>query len=429
MWLTFGLTYLGLALGRLPGLHIDRAGIALLGGVAMLALGAASLHDAAAHIDAQTILLLMGLMMFSVYLEQAGFFQIVANRIVKLADRPGVLLGCTIVVCAALSAVLTNDIVCLAVTPLVCGAMLAGGRDPVPYLIAIATASNIGSAATLIGNPQNIYIGAQADLPFAAYSATVALPVFVALVINWASIVLLMPKRLTSRPPTLLPQGAASSLATGQPLGGPGPTSGHPHTAIDRPAIRIALLLLAVVIVLFCFADAERRAVAAAAGGGLLLLARRSAKTDLLARIDWKLLVMFAGLFVVNGAMRQQGLLEAFFKPLRSAGIDLTDLPTLAAVTLGLSNVVSNVPAVILLHPEIRSTAPTGEQASHALTLLALVSTWAGNLTLVGSIANLIVAESAAKQGVRLSLSTYCLVGIPLTLVTTAVATLWLVLI
>jgi Na+/H+ antiporter NhaD/arsenite permease-like protein len=426
MWITFAITYIGIALGRFPRLVLDRTGIALLGAIAMLVFHGISIRDAASHIDYETILLLFGLMIFSAQLRVAGFYVWTGRFLTRLVDRPRRLLAGLIAVSAILSALLANDIVCLAFTPLLCEALIAARRDPIPFLLALATSSNIGSAATIIGNPQNMYIGTVAALPFGHFSLVMIPIVLLGLFLCWAMVVLLFGNRLH---PAVDPMPLAVDRV---PLVAcpPVPTSEEsrtPSTAAQPDAYLIAktLLFLAALIVFFlCIhgpRQSELRAIAALAGGGLLLFSRRKKAAALYRLVDWNLLLLFLGLFVVNGAMKQRHLTDDALRAIAGHGVKLNHPISLSAVTVVLSNLVSNVPAVMLLQPSLTAAA-----SAKLWYLLALISTWAGNLTLVGSIANLIVAESAAVYGVRLDLKTYCLLGIPLTVLTVVLGTAWI---
>lgn len=435
MWLVFGVTYVGIALGRFPRLVLDRTGIALLGGIAMLVVHGISVRDAARHIDYETILLLFGLMIFSAQLRVAGFYVWTGRFLTRLTDRPKRLLAGLIGVSALLSALLANDIVCLAFTPLLCQALLDARKDPIPYLLALATSSNIGSAATIIGNPQNMYIGSVAGLPFGHF-LLVMLPVVLAgLFLCWLFTVLLFRQRLHGAghaPPLQARLGRSLSLPKHPMHAGDtlSPTSLPLQTAApeqDFYLIGKTLFVLAGVVVFFLWKTgpgaSEWRAIAALAGAGILLCSHRAKAAKLYQLVDWNLLLLFLGLFVVNGAMKERQLTDHAFAAIASQGLKLDQPVTLSAVTLILSNIVSNVPAVMLLEPTLSAAG-----SAKLWYLLALVSTWAGNLTLVGSIANLIVAESASAYGVNVSLRIYCLLGIPLTLVTVLLGTAWLML-
>jgi Na+/H+ antiporter NhaD/arsenite permease-like protein len=426
MWLIFAVTYIGIALGRFPKLVLDRTGIALLGAIAMLLVNALSIEQAAAHVDYPTMLLLFGLMIFSAQLRVAGFYVTVGGFLTKLTDRPRLLLAGVIATSAVLSALLANDIVCLAFTPLLCSALIPARKDPIPYLLALATSSNIGSAATLIGNPQNMYIGTVAGLPFAHFAGVMLPPVLVGLGLCYVAVVLLFGGRIDG---AAAPDGGSEAPAVHETLYPSSLPVQKDAVGHDRYLIIKTLVLLAGLVGFFIMARGphagERRSIAALVGAALLLCSHRAKAARLYQLVDFNLILLFLGLFVVNGAMQQRHLTDQLFTFIAKSHVDLSRPGTLAAVTTALSNLISNVPAVLLLRPAVAATA----QAAHthqAWYLLALVSTWAGNLTLVGSIANLIVAEQAAAFGVRLNLWTYCTVGIPLTLVSIVLGTLWL---
>lgn len=289
-----------------------------------------------------------------------------------------------------------------------------------PYLLALATSSNIGSAATLIGNPQNMYIGTTAALPFAHFTITMLPVVIVGLILCYLTITTICRKQLHAafvvhesslpKSDTLYP--SSLPLQAGPP--------DHDHYLIWK-----TLVLLAALVIFFLVARglhaAEHRAIATLVGAALLLCSHRAKAAKLYQLVDFNLILLFFGLFVVNGAMQQRHLTDALFAAIARAKINLQNVPTLAMVTTILSNLISNVPAVLLLRPSI-----SGGQSWY---LLALISTWAGNLTLVGSIANLIVAEQAAPYGVDLNLWTYCKVGVPLTILTIVIGTVWIMLV
>ncbi len=427
MWIVFALTYTGIALGEFPRLVLDRTGIALLGAIAMLVVHGIGIREAANHVDFETMFLLFGLMIFSAQLRVAGFYVWSGRFLTRLTDRPKRLLAGLIGISALLSALLANDIVCLAFTPLLCQALLAARKNPIPFLLALAMSSNIGSAATIIGNPQNMYIGTIAALPFGHFMLIMTPVVLLALALCWAMIVLAFRHHFLLADAGDRP-APDPHRSEGQTLV---PSSLPLQTDIpERDAYLIwkTLFLLAALVVFFLFAHgpsaSEWRAIAALAGAGMLLCSHRAKAAKLYQLVDWNLLLMFLGLFIVNGAMKQRGLTGQTLEAIASTGLRLDEPVSLAAVTLILSNLVSNVPAVLLLQPSLT------QADSHKLWhLLALISTWAGNLTLVGSIANLIVAESAAAFGVDLRLRTYCLVGIPVTLVTVAIGTAWIMLV
>jgi len=391
----FALVYLGMILGRLPGLAVDRTGVALLGAIIFLAAGRVTLPGAWQAIDASTISLLLGLMVVSAQLRQAGFYARVTRRLAARDLRPGALLGAIIGVTGLLSAVLANDIVCLAMAPVLVEGCARRGFDPVPFLIALACAANVGSAATLIGNPQNMLIGQALGLSFPGYLFTALVPSLLGLAVVWLVVWRLYRGRWERA--TAWPALAETPWNSWQVIKG--------------------WLVLAGLLLAFLFAPWPRDVVALAAAG-ILLASRRMASRDTLGLVDWQLLVLFAGLFVVNRVLADSGLPARALAAAAGAGVDLTHPGWLFAATVLLSNLVSNVPATMLLLP-----AATHPQAG---PVLALASTLAGNLFIVGSIANIIVVDQAARLGVRIGWREHARVGVPVTLATLAIAAVWL---
>lgn len=391
----FLLVYAGMILGHLPGLALDRAGAALLGAIILVAGGAMGVGEAWAAADVPTLSLLFGLMIVSAQLRLGGFYTAVSRSLVAAAVSPAGLLARIMLASAALSALLANDIVCLAMTPILVEAALARGLNPVPYLIGLALSANIGSAATLIGNPQNMLIGQVARLSFAGY-AVQALPcVAASLLLAWAGTVWAYRGRFA---------GPTARLVVAAP-------------PLDRWQSAKGLAALGLCVIVFLWGGIPREN-AALACAGVLLSSRRMASRETLALVDWQLLLLFLGLFVVNRELEATGMLAALSSALEAAGIDLNRPGWLFAVTAALSNVVSNVPAVMLLLP--------GHASPGQGTLLAVSSTLAGNLLLPGSLANLIVADQAQRLGVRLGFAAHARVGLPVTLVSLVVSGWWL---
>jgi Na+/H+ antiporter NhaD/arsenite permease-like protein len=397
----FFLVYLGMILGGLPFLQLDRTGVALLGAIALIAIEAVSPEEAAKSIHLPTIILLFSFMVVSAQLRLGGFYPWVTLRLAELSVSPPALLGAVIVVTAGLSAVFSNDIVCLSIAPVLADACSRRRLDPVPFLLALACAANVGSAATLIGNPQNMLIGSTLRLSFAGYAGEAAVPVVLGLVATWAVIAGGNRGRWTL---------AAEARRPVEP-------SEDALLPLDRWQSAKGLTVAGVLLVVFLFTPWPRE-VAALAGAGLLLMSRKLHSQKMLGLVDWELLVLFVGLFVVNHAFQETGLTAALVSDLAARGIHLEQPGALFVATLFLSNAVSNVPAVMLLLPV----------AKHALAgpLLALVSTLAGNLFIVGSIANIIVVDSAARSGVAIDWRAHARVGIPVTLVTLGILAVYL---
>ena len=393
----FGLVYLGMILGGIPGLAIDRTGIALLGAIVLLATERVPLAEAWASIDASTLALLLGLMVLSAQFRLGGAYSAIGRRLASASVPPARLLLWVVMVSAALSALLANDIVCLAIAPLLIEGCRRRGFRPLPFLLALACAANVGSAATLIGNPQNMLIGQKLMMPFSGYLRDGLPPAVVGCAAVWGVIAWQFRGRWHE---------PASDLAVAAP----------PLNVWQT--VKGLLVLVALVAV---FLDGRwPRDVAALGAAGLLLMSRRLHTGQMLALVDWQLLVLFAGLFVVNHALVATGALATGMDALGRSGVDVTRPAWLFAITAVLSNVVSNVPAVMLL-------LPTAQHAQ-AGAILALSSTLAGNLIVVGSIANIIVVNQAEQLGVGIGWREHARTGVPVTLVTLAIAAAWLML-
>ncbi|MCL5945873.1 MAG: anion transporter [Planctomycetes bacterium] len=405
--LIFSLTYFGLALGDIPFTRLDRSSIAILGAVAVLLFHRMDLHAAMAGVDFPTLILLISMMIISAQLRLAGFYDWVVRRIVQAAHQPWHLLAGLIIFSALLSALFANDVICLIFTPVLCLALQKARRDPVPYLMALATASNIGSASTLIGNPQNMLIGETAHLNFGGYFLTVLPLILVCLLLNYAAIAVIYHTRLFSdtEPPS-------ASVAAHE----------HHHPPVMRWHLIIKSLLVMGILLVAMLAESiihVSRPVAAMAAAGVILVSRKTRPVDLFALVDWNLILLFIGLFMVIADVQSHHLLAPALRALTQAGVSLQSHLSLACVTLTLSNIVSNVPAVLLIKPAIPPAA------THAWYLLAVVSTLAGNLTLLGSIANLIVSQQAEPFAVKLRFREYLKAGVPLTLCSVTLAVLY----
>lgn len=386
----FGATYLFLALGRLPGLAIDRTGFALLGALAFLASGGVTLDQAKLAVDAPTLALLFAMMLLSAQYQLSGLYGAISRRLARV-ERPRLLLGGTIVVCAALAAVLTNDVVCFALTPLLAAALARTRHDPMPYLLAIAVATNLGSALTPIGNPQNILIAQHLGLPFLPFVVFCAAPVLLSLAVAFA----LLAHRLRELPAPTVAAPAADDLP------------------LDRWQAGKAVALTAGAIVLFLTPFPAY--LTAALVAGVVLTSRRMHTRTMLGLVDWQMLALFVALFVVTRGLELSGWTAAAARALQGAGVPLGEGSALVPAVALLGTLVGNVPAVMLLLRFL----PADPEVGYAL---ALASTFAGNAVLVGSIANLIVVEQAARAGVRIGFRDHLRVGLPVTLVSLAIA-------
>src|SRR6202048_1051715 len=390
-------SYLALAIGRIPGLSIDRAGIALVGAGLMVASGALPLEGAYKAIDLCTITLPLGMMIVVANLRLSGFFAVPTAWLMAHASRPLILLAAVVASSGVFSAFLVNDAICLVLTPLVLELTVALGRQPVPYLLAVAMASNVGSTATITGNPQNILIGSFSQIPYTKFAVVLGPVALIGLIVTVALIALFHraefagTARLEARPPKV---------------------------AANRVLVIRALLATLILIALF-FAGVVP-AKAAIFTGGPLLLTRVGEDARGSWEIDWPLLLMFAGLFIIVA-----GAQHALLSPdiIAAVGrLHLDQVPVLSAVTAVLSNLVSNVPAVLMLKPFVDAL----KDHDTAWLVIAMASTLAGNFNVLGSIANLIVVQRAAASGVTIGFWGYFRVGAPLTIITLAIGTLWL---
>lgn len=366
------------------------------GAIILLAAGRLTTSEVWAAVNVPTMALLFGLMIVSAQFRLSGFYSYLVRRLAIIQLSPRVLLALLIILVGALSALLANDIVCLAVTPVLVESCIRRKLDPKPFLLALACAANVGSAATLIGNPQNMLIGQVLHLSFSGYLLDALIPSALGLAVTWTVIALITGDhwRLEELLPVSVKTPPFSSWQTGK-----------------------GLAILGIVVVFFLVAPWPREMVALAAAG-ILLLSRRMRSREILGLIDWQFLILFMALFVVNYAMQASGDLDQLKELTASAGVDLKNPFWLFGICAVLSNLVSNVPAVMLLLPS----------SNHPLagTILALSSTLAGNLLVVGSIANIIVLDGASRLGVRISWREHARVGVPVTLLTLALAAGWL---
>lgn len=400
----FGFTYFFLAIGRIPGLKTDRAGIALLGAAVVLACGLIEFDHAfsAEVMDYKTLSLLFGLMVLVGRLRLGGLIEQAALGL-RAARSPHALLGVIIVVGGVLSAFLVNDIVCVAFTPLVLAECRRRGYDPLPHLIGLATGANIGSAATITGNPQNMYIGVHSGINYGKFLSTLGPPALLSLGVTFFLVSLIYRNRLKK---------LTATCSTVAPLSAP-----------PLPWWPLCIALLA--ILAFFWVRESGLAIVALGAAALAFVSRSTPPGKLLAQVDGGLLLLFAGLFIVVGTFRVQVLPHWAIDSWPWLRND--PLYALSALSVLLSNLVSNVPAVMLFR-EVITAMPAAQQET-AWLALALSSTLAGNLTLLGSIANLIVAEGARREGVEVSFGEYARVGVPLTLLTLAIGIGWLALI
>jgi Na+/H+ antiporter NhaD/arsenite permease-like protein len=395
--LVFAATYVVIAIGKAPGFYLDRAGAALLGASLMVGLGVLPLDRALRAIDFDTIALLLGMMIVVGNLRLSGAFRLVANRAVTGARHPLVLLAAVTLASGCFSAFLVNDTICLALTPLVLDLVTRLRRDPVPYLLAVAMASNVGSVATITGNPQNIMIGSFSGIAYGAFAAALSPVAAIGLVLTFALVALFHPAEFWTR----------------ARLGGAeAPTHAYRPLALKSGLVTVAMIA--------GFFAGQPPAKVALVAGSVLLVTRAVRSEKIYREIDWPLLLMFAGLFVVVA-----GFEKALLSPAVVAAIgrqQLDRMPVLALVTALLSNLVSNVPAVLVLKPFVAALP----DPRRAWLVVAMSATLAGNLTILGSVANLIVVQRAARRGATIGFWRYFRVGAPLTVLTILVGLWWL---
>ena len=394
-YIIFFVSYFVFALGKFPGLKIDRPGAAIIGAVLMMAFRIMSMQEALGAIDFATIVLLFSMMLIVANLHLGGFFEWVAGSIVlRLSARR--LLPAVIFTSGILSAFLVNDIVCLVMTPFVLRLTRRLGLDPIPYLLAVATASNIGSVATITGNPQNMLIGSVSHISYLDFLVRLGPIALAGLFVDWALMHWLYLRR--------------SSIGTEGEVAAASEFDRRPPRA--RPVIVLAVVLVGFVV-------GVPPAMMAALGAAVLLITRTTEPRRVYEQVDWGLLVFFIGLFIIVGGAQRAGLTETLLRPFTAW--NLHRIWSFSLLTALLSNVVSNVPAVVLL----KSLVPAFSDPHTGWLALAMSSTLGGNLTITGSVANIIVVERARPE-VHIGFRDYFRLGLPLTAITLLWGITWL---
>jgi Na+/H+ antiporter NhaD/arsenite permease-like protein len=396
----FCATYAGLAAGRVWGLKLDRTAIVLLGAIAMLALGCISLKKAVDSVNFETMLLLFSLMVISAQLHYAGFYHKVADRISSRLDRPVYFLALLMVTSGILSAFLNNDVICLAFTPVVAVALLRKRLNPVPFLVGLALSSNIGCALTLIGNAQNVLVGQVGHLSFGGYMLWAALPVTLSMAGAFGIIYLLGRRSFYL---------AENEIVPGQP---------EDTTPFDNWRTTKGLGMICIIVILF-FTPLPRYLVALA-GAGLLLCSQRLQSKKVLTLVDWQILLLFMSLFVVVGAFYNSGMAAPMLHLLETCGIDLHNSCILALVTGVLSNLINNSAAVMLLVKLLDFSSPVNGY------VLAVANSFAGNMFIIGSVANIIMMQEAETCGVKISFREFARYGVPTTIFSFGILMLWI---
>ena len=385
----FGLTYFGIAAGRVPRLKLDRTGIALLGAIAIMIFSGLPTSNVIGFINWPTILLLFGFFVLSAQLRLSGFFDKVGASIAARLDNPARFLLVLMAVTAGLSAFLNNDIVCFVFAPVVAVALLRRRLNPVPFLIALAIASNIGAAATLVGNAQDMLIAQVAGLGFGQYVLWCILPVLFALGSAYAIIWLMSRRHLA--------------------FAGPAPSAAKLAPQPFNRAHTFKGLVIVALVIAFLFTSLPKEIIALTAAG-IHLASPKFRTEDLLRLVDWPILVLFMGLFVVTGAFESTGAGEHAVQWLAHIGLNLHSLPILAVVTATLSNLINNSAAVMLL---VKMTHVTNPPVAY---VLALANSFGGSLIILGSVSNIIVVQQARELGIEISFRDFARLGVPVTL-------------
>ena len=394
--LIFLATYVVLAIGFFPGLRVDRTGATIIGASFMVAAGVLGFEEALRAVDWATIVLLLGMMIVVANLRLSGFFRMVAALVVRHAHGPRSLLAGIVAVAGVFSAFFVNDTMCLVLTPLVLEVTLALRRNPVPYLLAVAMASNAGSVATITGNPQNMMIGSLSGIGYRTFALALTPVAVASLVLTWLVLFLFYRGEFTN-----------DRFDVGEEL----------RARVNR-GLMWKSIAVAVGMVAFFFAGWPVAQVAIVAGA-MLLVTRRVKPEKVYHDIDWSLLAMFAGLFIVVAGGEKTSLEKDLVRVAQSFGLHRPlVLTTFSAV---LSNLVSNVPAVLVFRP-VMARLP---DPNTGWLVLAMSSTLAGNFTLLGSVANLIVVQRARGE-VTITFWDYFRAGAPLTLFSLAFGAAWL---
>lgn len=392
------ITIFGIAIGSLPKLKMNRATISLVGATMLIVIGAISIEDAYKAIDVNTIILIFSMMILNINLRLSGFFKIITSKIISFANTPKQLLVLIIFSSGLLSALFLNDTILIMFTPLILDITAALKRNPIPYLIALATSANVGSVATIIGNPQNMIIGSISNIPFTEFALKLTPVALIGFLIIWLVMNLIYKKEFKNE-----------QLIT--PV--------EDNFKVFRPLLIKSTVVL--ILMLAAFNLGYPIAITALAGASILLITRRIKPERVFTEIDWSLLVFFSCLFIITHTINIY-----FYSAITRlenysfTGNLISDFSIVSAI---LSNLISNVPAVLILSATVFKI-----QNNQTIWLaLAMSSTFAGNLTLIGSVANLIVAESSKRRGIRLEFGEYLKAGVPITIITLIIGIFWLI--
>lgn len=395
----FALTYIGIIFTKLPRLNLDRPTAAFVGAVAMLCFGVVNLQEAVSFIDFNTIFLLLGMMIMISVLKADGFFDAAASEILLFATSRFKLLVYTVFITGIASAFLVNDAVVLIFTPIIISVCTGSGLNPLPYLMAEILASNAGSLMTMTGNPQNMLIGINSGMTYAEFMLHLLPIAMLGMLIIVAVIRLVYRKEFSDKTPL---------------------THKTSQTPLKKPKLTSAIIFLLLTIAFFFGKILDLPlCVLAMVASSLAILLSDHKPAELMKGVDWVLLLFFASLFIVVGAVGHTGVLDFMFKlPLQD---DLAGILSIHGISIVMSQILSNVPYTVLMLPLLQTAD------SQTLWLaLASASTLAGNATILGAMANIIVIESADKLGVKISFREFFKSGILVTLATYAISLLFL---
>lgn len=402
--LIFLLVYVAMGVGKVPGFKVDRTGAAVVGALAMLAVGSITPQAAWTAIDYKTIGLLFGLMVISGAFAVSGFYAWTAHQVATLQARPTTLLAVFIIVSGVMSSVLTNDVVVVAMTPLLVSITLARGLNPIPFLLGFCFAANTGSVGTLIGSPQNMIAAQALDVSFVDLLKVAGVPALLSLPIVWAIIAWMFKGKWL----------LASQTATA-------PQQPAHQASLDKvETIKASVVMLATVVIFIM--DIWPQEIVALTAAGILLINRTIASNDVLKEVDGNLLLLIMGLFVVNAAMAATGLPQTLLADLKHLGVNLNEPLALFFTSAALSNIVGNNPTVMLLVPYLQA----GADSDALCAALALGTGFSSNMVIFGSLAGIVVVEQSKASGVNISFMDFAKAGLPVASICIALSAFWI---
>jgi Na+/H+ antiporter NhaD/arsenite permease-like protein len=389
----FIITFLGIIFTRLPKLNIDRPSAAFFGAVAMILFGVVSFGEAVTSIDYNTIGLLLGMMIIIAVLEIDGFFTLIAQKTISLSGNRFQLLFIIVFVTGIASAFLVNDAVVLLFTPVIIKICRSGKINPIPYLIAEIFASNIGSTMAITGNPQNVLIGINSGIPYGRFLLHLMPISFTGMFITVYLVRFIFRKDFSSKDKLVFHEE---------------------EMEYDYRSMKFSVPIFVLVLILFFFSKILEMPipVIALSGASAILILGKIKPSKVIKEVDWVLLLFFAGLFIVVHGIEKVGVLDPFIKetPLTN---NLNGIIGIHSLSLVMSQIVSNVPYTILMLPILKAT-----QGDLLWLSLASAATLAGNATIIGAIANIIVIESARSYGIEIKFWEFTKAGLALTIIT-----------